>query len=229
MAVEIRFLGHSCFELADGTARVLIDPFLAPDNPAATATADDVEPTDILITHGHRDHFGSTIEIAKRTGARCLAVTELADWIWKQGVENVSDPNLGGTVTTDWGSVKVVPAVHTNTLPDDGAIGVGTGLLVRIGGVTVHALGDTWLFGDMRLLGEREHADVALMPIGGHYTMDRHDAVVACELLAPGTVIPCHYDTFPAIAADAEAFRRDVEQATSSSVAVLKPGESLQL
>jgi L-ascorbate metabolism protein UlaG (beta-lactamase superfamily) len=229
MAVEIRFLGHSCFELDDGTARVLIDPFLAPDNPAATVTADDVQPTDILITHGHRDHFGSTVEIAKRTGARCLAVTELADWIWKQGIENVSEPNLGGTVTTDWGSVKVVPAVHTNTLPDDGAIGVGTGLIVRIGGVTIHALGDTWLFGDMRLIGEREHADVALMPIGGHYTMDRHDAVAACEMLRPGTVIPCHYDTFPVIEADAEAFKREVEEATSSSVAVLKPGESLQL
>ena len=229
MAVEIRFLGHSCFELDDGTARVLIDPFLAPDNPSATATADDLDPTDILITHGHRDHFGSTIEIAKRTGARCLAVTELADWIWKQGVTNVSEPNLGGTVITDWGSVKVVPAVHTNTLPDDGAIGVGTGLIVRIGGVTIHALGDTWLFGDMRLIGDREHADVALMPIGGHYTMDRHDAVAACEMLRPGTVIPCHYDTFPVIEADAEAFKREVEEATSSSVVVLKPGESLQL
>jgi L-ascorbate metabolism protein UlaG (beta-lactamase superfamily) len=229
MAVEIRFLGHSCFELSDGTARVLIDPFLAPDNPAATVTADEVEPTDILITHGHRDHFGSTIEIAKRTGAHCLAVTELADWIWKQGVKNVSEPNLGGTVTTDWGSVKVVPAVHTNTLPDDGAIGVGTGLVVRIGGVTIHALGDTWLFGDMRLIGERERADVALMPIGGHYTMDRHDAVAACEMLGPGTVIPCHYDTFPVIASDPEAFKRDVEEATTSSVVVLKPGESLQL
>ena len=229
MAVEIRFLGHSCFELDDGSARVLIDPFLAPDNPAATVAADEVDPTDILITHGHRDHFGSTVEIAKRTGARCLAVTELADWIYKQGIENVSEPNLGGTVTTDWGSVKVVPAVHTNTLPDDGAIGVGTGLIVRIGGVTIHALGDTWLFGDMRLIGEREHADVALMPIGGHYTMDRHDAVAACEMLAPGTVIPCHYDTFPVIEADAEAFKREVEQTTSSAVVVLKPGESLQL
>ena len=227
--MEIKFHGQACFELSDGSATVLIDPFLAPDNPAATVTADEVEPTDILLTHGHRDHVGSTIAIAKRTGAQCLAVTELADWLWEQGIKNVSEPNLGGTVTTDWGSVKVVPAVHTNTLPDGGAIGVGTGLLVRFGGVTVHALGDTWLFGDMRLLGERERADVALMPIGGHYTMDRHDAVYACEMLRPGTVIPCHYNTFPVIETDAGAFKRDVEQATTSSVVLLKPGESLQV
>jgi L-ascorbate metabolism protein UlaG (beta-lactamase superfamily) len=228
-AVQIRFLGHACFELVDGSATVLIDPFLAPDNPAATVTASDVEPTDILLTHGHRDHVGSTIEIAKRTGARCLAVTELADWLYEQGVENVADPNLGGTVETDWGSVKVLPALHTNTVPDGGAIGVGTSLLVRIGEVTIHHLGDTWLFGDMRLIGERERADIALMPIGGHYTMDRADAVFACEMLRPGTVIPCHYDTFPPIASDAEAFKRDVEAATESSVVVLKPGESLQV
>jgi L-ascorbate metabolism protein UlaG (beta-lactamase superfamily) len=228
MAVEIRFLGHACFELSDGSARVLIDPFLAPDNPAATVTADEVEPTDILLTHGHRDHVGSTVEIAKRTGAHCLAVTELADWLWKQGVENVSEPNLGGTVTTDWGSVKIVPALHTNTLPDDGAIGVGTALVVRIGEVTIHHLGDTWLFSDLRLIGERHRAEVALVPIGGHYTMDRHEAVVACEMLGPGTVIPCHYDTFPAIATDAEAFKRDVEEATDSAVVLLKPGETFQ-
>jgi L-ascorbate metabolism protein UlaG (beta-lactamase superfamily) len=229
MAVEVHYYGHSCFELRAGDARVLIDPFLGPDNPAATATADEVEPTDILVTHGHRDHFGSTIEIAERTGARCFAVTELADWIWEQGVKNVAEPNIGGEVSTDWGSVKVVPALHTNTLPDGGAIGAGTGLVVRIGGVTVHAIGDTWLFGDMRLLGERLPADVALMPIGGHYTMDRHEAVVACEMLGPKTVIPCHYSTFPAIESDPEAFKRDVEEATSSSVVVLKPGESLHV
>jgi L-ascorbate metabolism protein UlaG (beta-lactamase superfamily) len=225
MAVEILWHGHACFELSDGSARVLIDPFLAPDNPAATATAADVEPTDILLTHGHRDHLGSAVEIARRTGAHCVAITELAAWLTSQGVEEVSNPNLGGTVTTAWGSVKIVPAFHTTSVSADTIVGVAAGLVVRIGGATIHHLGDTCLFGDLRLIGERDRADVALVPIGGHFTMDRHDAVVACELLGAATVIPCHYDTFPAIATDAAAFASEVERACPSSVVVLEPGQ----
>jgi len=226
MAVEVRFHGHACFELSDGSARVLIDPFLAPDNPAATATADDVDPTEILLTHGHRDHVGDAVAIAKRTGARCIAITELARWLAGEGVESVADPNLGGTVTTDWGSVKTVPALHTNTTPDGTVVGVPCGLIVRIGGAAIYHLGDTCLFGDLRLIGERERPDVALVPIGGHFTMDRHDAVAACELLGAGTVIPCHYHTFPPIATDADAFAAEVEATGSSSVVILKPGET---
>jgi L-ascorbate metabolism protein UlaG (beta-lactamase superfamily) len=226
MAADIRFLGHACFELTDGAARVLIDPFLAPENPAATATVEDVNPTDILLTHGHRDHLGSTVEIAKRTGASCVAVTDLARWLGEQGVEDAAGPNLGGTITTDWGSVKLVPAIHTNSVPDGTVISEAAGLIVRIGGITVHHLGDTCLFGDLKLIGERDPADVALVPIGGHFTMDRHDAAVACGLLGAETVIPCHYDTFPVIETDAEAFKEEVEAAGFASVVILAPGES---
>jgi L-ascorbate metabolism protein UlaG (beta-lactamase superfamily) len=224
--VDIHYIGHATFELSDGSSRVLIDPFLAPNNPSAGVSADDVHPTHILITHGHADHTADAVAVAKRTGAHCVALVELANWLGEQGVENVSDPNLGGTVEFDWGWVKLVQAFHTGTLPDGTVVGGQAGLLINIGGTTVYHLGDTCLFGDLRLIAERTPVDVALIPIGGHYTMDRHDAVVAAEYIGAGTVIPMHYNTFPPIETDAEAFKSDVESKTSSQVVILKPGET---
>jgi len=234
--MEIRFHGHSCFELSQGDARLLVDPFLKPNNPSAVATAEEVEPTHIAITHGHVDHMADAVPVARRTGAHCVAIVELAKWLEGKGVDAVSDPNLGGTVEFDWGWIKLVPAWHTNTLPgsEDAplsaehgvAIGTATGLLINIGGATVYHAGDTCLFGDMRLIAERNPVDVALMPIGGHYTMDRHDAVVAAEFIGAETVIPMHYDTFPPIETDAGAFKSEVESKTSSEVVLLEPGET---
>jgi L-ascorbate metabolism protein UlaG (beta-lactamase superfamily) len=224
--MEIRFLGHACFELLDGSTRVLIDPFLAPNNPKGAATADEVEPTHIVLTHGHVDHVADAAAVAKRTGAHCIAIVELAGWLGDQGVETTSDPNLGGTVRFEWGWVKLVQAFHTNTTPDGTAIGNPAGVIVNLGGTTVYHLGDTCLFGDLRLIGERTPVDVALIPIGGHYTMDREDAAVAADLIGAGTVIPCHYDTFPPIETDADAFKSDVESKTSSKVVILQPGDT---
>jgi L-ascorbate metabolism protein UlaG (beta-lactamase superfamily) len=219
--MDIRFLGHATFELSEGDARILIDPFLAPNNPKATVSADDVDPTHVLLTHGHVDHVADAVTVAKRTGAHCVAMVELANWLGAQGVENVSDPNIGGTVEFDWGWVKLVHAFHSSTPPDGKAIHPPAGLVINIGGTTVYHLGDTGLFGDLKLIAERTPVDVALIPIGGHYTMDRHDAVVAAKLVGAGTVIPCHYNTFPPIETDAQAFKSDVESQTSSKVVVL--------
>ncbi len=225
MAVDIRFLGQSCFELKAGGATVLTDPFLT-GNPKGAASADELEPDVILLTHGHADHLGDTVDIAKRTGATVLAIVELANEIGGAGVENVVDPNLGGTVTFDWGWVKLVPAWHTAVSPS-GTPHVAAGLLIHIGGTLVYHLGDTCLFSDLQLISRRgDKVDVALVPIGGHYTMDRHDAVTAVEFVNPGAVIPCHYDTFPPIETDAQAFKADVEATTSSTVVVLAPGET---
>ncbi len=234
--MEIKFHGQSCFELSDGEATLLIDPFLKPNNPAAVHTGEEVEPTHIALTHGHADHMADAVPVAKRTGAHCVAIVELADWLDGQGVAEVSDPNLGGTVSFDWGSIKLVPAWHTSTTPGSEerpfsaehgiAIGTATGLIVQIGGKTIYHAGDTCLFGDMKLIGDRHPIDIALLPIGGHYTMDRHDAIAAAEFIGAGTVIPMHYDTFPPIETDAEAFKADVESQTSSQVVVLKPGET---
>jgi L-ascorbate metabolism protein UlaG (beta-lactamase superfamily) len=231
--VDIRFLGHACFELIDGDTRVLIDPFLT-GNPKAAADPSEVEPTHIFLTHGHGDHWGDVVDIAKRTQAQCVAIVELADELEGHGIENVSDPNLGGTVEFEGGWVRLVPAWHTSTTPG-GTVNTPAGLVINLGGKTIYHLGDTALFSDLRLVGERDELDAALVCIGGHYTMDRHDAVQACELIGARTVIPCHYGTFPPIETDDQAFKADVERRTGgegrrqSTVEILEPGSSLSL
>ena len=225
--MDIRFLGHACFELTEGDTRVLIDPFLT-GNPKAAVEASEVDPTHILLTHGHADHYGDVEDIAKRTGAAVVAIVEIANELGEAGVENVHDPNLGGTVKFDWGWVKLVPAWHTSTTPK-GQVNTPAGMLIQIGGKTVYHLGDTALFSDLKLVaGRGDPIDVALMCIGGHYTMDRIDGVTAAEFVGAGTVIPCHYDTFPPIETDTDAFKSEVESQTSSKVVVLQPGETHQ-
>jgi L-ascorbate metabolism protein UlaG (beta-lactamase superfamily) len=224
--MEIKFHGQSCFEINDGETTVLTDPFLKPNNPVAVATAEEVKADVIAISHGHADHVADLIPVAQRTGAQCVALVEIANWLGEQGVENVSDPNFGGTVSYDWGWIKFVPAWHTNTLPDGTAIGNPAGLLINIGGKTIYHAGDTCLFGDMKLIAERNPVDIALLPIGGHYTMDREDAVIAAKFVGAETVIPMHFNTFPPIQTDASAFKADVEAAGAGTVVVLEPGEA---
>jgi L-ascorbate metabolism protein UlaG (beta-lactamase superfamily) len=222
--MKLRFLGQSCFELTDGEDSVIIDPFLT-GNPKAAAAAEEVNAKQILLTHGHADHLGDTVAIAKRTGAKVVAIVELANEIGAEGVD-VVDPNLGGTVKFDWGWVKLTPAWHTAVSPS-GTPHVAAGLLISFKGTLIYHLGDTALFSDLALVAKRgDTVDIALVPIGGHYTMDRWDAVTAAELVDAKTVIPCHYDTFPPIETDAEAFKTDVEAATKSTVVVLAPGDT---
>ena len=235
--MDINYLGHSCVELVDGDTRVLIDPFLKPNNPSAELTAEDVNPTHVLLTHGHVDHTADAVAVGKRTGASFVAHSEVANILQEQGIEDVADPNFGGTVQFDWGWVKMVQAIHSSTWagseempfsPTPGTVtGPAGGVVVNLAGKTLYHLGDTALFGDLKLIAERTPVDIAFMPIGGHYTMDRHDAVVAADFVGAGTVIPIHYNTFPPIETDADAFKSDVESKTKSKVAVLAPGESL--
>jgi L-ascorbate metabolism protein UlaG (beta-lactamase superfamily) len=221
--MDIRFLAHSAVELIDGETRILMDPFLT-GNPKATVSADELEPTHILLTHGHADHYGDIVEIANRTGAPVVAIVEIANELSELGVENVHDPNIGGTIAFDWGWVKLVPAWHTSTTPN-GTVNTPAGMLVMVGDKLVYHLGDTALFSDLQLIARRgNHVNVALVPIGGHYTMDRFDAVAACEFIGADEVIPIHYNTFPPIETDAQAFKSDVENATESKVVVLEPG-----
>ncbi len=221
--MDIRYLGHAAVELSDGATRLLIDPFLT-GNPKAAATPQELEPDLILLTHGHADHIGDTVAIAQRTGAPVLAITDLARELDEEGLRTY-DPNLGGTVRFEWGWVKMVPAWHTSTTPR-GTVNTPAGLLIDFNGTIVYHVGDTCLFSDLKLVGRRgNRIDVALVPIGGHYTMDRIDAVTAVEYIDPRLVIPVHYDTFPPLRTDAQRFKSDVEAYTGADCVVLAPGE----
>ncbi|WP_027007961.1 metal-dependent hydrolase [Conexibacter woesei] len=218
---KITFLGHAAFSIEHDGRTVLIDPFLT-GNPKAAAKADEVAADAIFLTHGHGDHLGDTVDIAKRTGATVVAIVELADELSKS-VDNVKDPNIGGTVDLGWVSVRLTPAWHTGTSPS-GTASTPAGLVIEIGGKRIYHLGDTGLFSDLALPSKRGHIDVAIVPIGGHYTMDRFDAVVAADFLKADQIIPCHYDTFPPIETDAEAYKKDVQDAGYAEVIVLEPG-----
>lgn len=228
--MKLTFIGHSAFALSTDEHLVLVDPFIT-GNSLAKQSANDFSPQTIILTHAHNDHVGDTVEIAKRCRSTVIATAELAEWLGSQGVENAVGANHGGTVTFSGGSTKFVPAWHTSSYATaDGRVapGVPAGHVVRFGGQTLYVAGDTCLFGDMRLIGE-EGLDVAILPIGDHFTMGIADAARAVELLNPRTVIPCHYDTFPPIRQDASEFKSRVESATGARCLILEPGAAVDL
>lgn len=230
MALTITYLGHAAFHLEADNTSVLIDPFIT-GNPSATVKAHDLAADTIILTHAHNDHVGDTIAIAARTGATVIATFELGTWLGQQGVQNTVPANHGGTVQFNGGSVKFTPAWHTSSFEtDDGfvAAGLPAGLVVRFGGRTTYFAGDTCLFLDMQLIAD-EGLDVAVLPIGDHFTMGPKDALRAVEMLRAPTIIPSHYNTFPPIEQDVQQFRGDVERSTSSTVIPLAPGESTYL
>lgn len=228
----LTFLGHAAFLLEGDGITVAVDPFLT-GNPAAARAAAEITPSTILLTHAHNDHLGDTVEIAQRTGAKVIATVDTADWLTSQGVENAIGANHGGTVAFDGGTAKLVPAWHSSSYTFQGqrvAHGVPAGLVVRFAGRTIYFAGDTCLFGDMKLIGD-EGLDIAVVPIGDHFTMGPADAARAAEFLGAPIVIPCHFNTFPAIEQDAEAFAGLVSERTGgrSTVVTLKSGHSHDL
>jgi L-ascorbate metabolism protein UlaG (beta-lactamase superfamily) len=225
--MKITFLGHAAFALEHDGKTALVDPFLT-GNPKATASADEVAADAIFLTHGHSDHLGDTVAIAQRTGATVVAIVELAGELSEAGVENVIDPNIGGTVDLGWATVRLTPAWHTSTTPA-GTVNTPAGLVIEMGDKRIYFVGDTALFSDLALPSKRGHLDLAVVPIGGHYTMDRFDAVVAAELIGADQIIPDHYGTFPAIDTDAQAFKTDVQNAGHAQVIVLDPGQAHEL
>jgi L-ascorbate metabolism protein UlaG (beta-lactamase superfamily) len=225
--MQITFLGHAAFALEHEGKTVLVDPFLT-GNPKASTTADAVAADAIFLTHGHGDHLGDTVDIAKRTGATVVAIVELAGELSEAGVADVKDPNIGGTVDLDWVTVRLTPAWHTSTTPS-GTVNTPAGLVIEMGDKRIYFAGDTGLFSDLALPSRRGHIDLAVVPIGGHYTMDRFDAVVAAELIKADQIIPAHYNTFPLIETDAQAFKSDVQGAGYAEVIVLDPGQAHKL
>jgi len=227
MAITLTFLGHAGFLLDDGSHCVAIDPFLT-GNPVATKKPKDIRCKAVVLTHGHGDHFGDCVAIAKDNDATIYAPNEIAQYVSAKGCK--AEPgNPGGKISGDFGWVAFTPAFHSSSY-DDKYMGMPCGAVVHIGGVTVYHCGDTGLFGDMKLIGE-EKIDLALLPIGDNYTMGPDDALRAVKLLKPKVVIPIHYNTWELLAQDVNAWARRVKALTQgkTKVAVLKPGETYTL
>ncbi len=227
MSFKITWYGHAALSLETGAYHLLVDPFLS-GNPAAKAQPGNVPADYILITHGHGDHVGDTIQIAKRTGALVISNFEIANWLSRQGVKTHAQ-HLGGGFNHPFGYLKMTLALHGSALPDGSYGGNPAGfLLTTLKDEKIYMAGDTGLFGDMRLIGE-EGIDLAVLPIGDNYTMGPQDALRAVKLINPRHVIPIHYDTFPLIAQNVKAWAEQVEKETATKVHILQPGESLQL
>lgn len=223
--VKLRFHGHACWEVEDGTHRVLIDPFLT-GNALADVGPDAFERLDaILITHGHGDHLGDAVAISKASGALVVSNYEIVSYLERRGCAG-HPMHIGGGRDFPFGHVKWTIAHHGSTGPDGESLGNPMGLVLRIGGKSIYHAGDTGLFSDMKLIAEMSGPlDVALLPIGDNFTMGIDDAVKASEFLGAGVHIPMHYDTFDVIRADAAEFVRRVE-AAGRKAALVRPGST---
>lgn len=221
--MQIRFLGHSAFEITDGKWNLLIDPFIT-GNPVCPVKAEELNPDFILVTHFHGDHVGDAAAIAKRTGATIISTYEgVAEWE-QQGLKVVG-MNLGGKQRFDFGLVRVTLAYHGS----GNAGGHAAGFVIHLGDKRIYHAGDTALFSDMKLLNgviEAPGIDVALLPIGDHFTMGPEDAAIAVQWIRPKVVIPMHWGTFPMLLQDPSEFTRRVESVGESRPVVLRPGEA---
>jgi L-ascorbate metabolism protein UlaG (beta-lactamase superfamily) len=228
MATRLCWLGHACLLVESDGQRVLIDPFLT-GNPAAAMRADEVMADFILVSHGHGDHVGDTIDIARRTGAQVIANYEISEWLQAKGLAKVHGQQHGGGHAFAFGWVKLTQAFHGSALPDGTYGGNPCGFLLHFkDGKKVYDAADTGLFGDMRLIGE-EGIDLALLPIGDNYTMGPDDALRAVKLIQPKKVVPIHYNTWELIAQDAAAWAERVRRETSTESVVLEPGEWVEV
>ena len=226
----LTWLGHAAFRLdtADGK-RVYVDPFLN-GNPKCPAAEQTPERADVVaLTHGHGDHVGDAVDLAKKHGATVVAPVELAAWLSsKRGVENVRDPNKGGTTEVDGVKFTLTHAFHSSSNDDGEYMGEPCGIVVTTGdGKRIYFAGDTAVFGDMQLIARLYEPEVAVLPIGGHYTMDPREAALAVELLGVRRVVPCHYGTFPVLTGTPDELQRLVGDGVT--VERIEPGESVTL
>ena len=227
MSTTLTWYGHSTLGIVTAGYHLLVDPYFT-GNPAASTTADKVEADYILVSHGHGDHLGDTIPIAKRTGATVISNNEIANWMDKQGLE-VHGQHIGGGYRYPFGYLKLTQALHGSILPDGSYGGNPAGFLLTTNeGKKIYMACDTGLFGDMSLIGD-EGLDLALIPIGDNFTMGPDDALRAVKFLHPKVIIPIHYNTWDLIAQDPQAWADRVREETSTRVEVLEPGHSLKV
>jgi L-ascorbate metabolism protein UlaG (beta-lactamase superfamily) len=228
-ALSITWFGHATFLLTTpGGKRIVFDPWLT-GNPKAPAGAKIDKADLICVTHGHSDHSGDVVAVARQTGAPVVAVYELANWFQGKGLKDVIGMGIGGTVDVKGLKISMTSAVHTSSIEEDGKVhyvGLAAGFVVRMeDDRAIYFAGDTALFGDMRLIRELHAPEIAFLPIGDHYTMDPAAAAKACEMLGVRQVVPMHYGTFPALTGTPEALKKLVE-VMGVDVLVLKPGET---
>jgi len=221
--MQITFLGHSGFTIQDGKTNLLIDPWLS-GNPLAQTKPETLSPTLILVSHGHADHLGDAIEIARNSRAKILGVFELANFCAQKGVETIG-ANPGGKIKFDFGWVKLVPAIHSSSFENQ-YTGAAVGFLINIGGKLIYHAGDTSLTREMKTLGELYEIDLAMLPIGGHFTMDSEEALTAVKWIKLKTVIPMHYNTFDLLAQDDLKLKQEIESQTATKCRLLSPGEA---
>ena len=228
--MRLTYLSHSCFLIETVAHRLIIDPFLT-GNPLATTKPKDIECDFILVSHGHEDHLGDAVAISQRTGATIVANFEVAMTCAQRGAKNVHPMNPGGGWDFPFGRVKMTVAHHSSSnQTTDGFLYLGNpcGLLIMADGKTVYHAGDTALFGDMKLIGELNPIDVAILPIGDNFTMGPEDAAMAAKLLGAGLSIPMHYNTFEMIKVDPVRFSQKVE-ANGQRAKVMEIGERIAL
>ncbi len=228
MSVKITWLGHSAFALdVDGHA-VVVDPFLT-GNPLAITSPDDLAAEFILLSHGHGDHVGDTVSIAKRTGATVVTNFEIANWLQKQGVGKTVGINTGGQFNAGFMTVKSTYAIHSSSLPDGSYAGLAGGFLITAGSRRLYFAGDTALFSDMQLIADEGMIDLAFLPIGDYFTMGIDDSLRAIRYLHPRIVMPMHYNTFPPIMQDVSQWANRISSETSAQPVVIDPGGSYTL
>ena len=220
MATSIKWLGHYAFEIRTGDQTVLVDPFVN-DNPVATVSADDLEADFILVTHGHADHVADVASIANRTGATVIAPVEAATWFQsQQNVENTIQLNLGGGIQLPFGHARMTIAHHSSSMPDGSYGGNPAGYILTLAEGKVYFSGDTALFMEMELYG-RQGIDLAILSMGDHFTMGPDDSVEAVKMLKPARVVPAHFNTWPPIEQDANAWADKVSSSTEAQPVVL--------
>ncbi len=215
--MDLTYLGHSSFLAISGEVRILLDPFITPNPLAESVDVEALSPTHVLLTHGHEDHVADAEQVLRQSGAELIAPYEVATWFGAKGIDRIRPVNPGAQLSLTCGAsavqVRVVGAVHSSTLPDGSPGGVACGFVMEAEGNRVYHAGDTDLSMEMELIGRHWPPDVAVLPIGGTFTMGYSDVPAAMDMLRCRHVVGMHYDTFPPIAIDKESAVRTVTEA----------------